>query len=67
MWQKSAGVYKTEEEITARGVCIVCISLCGPACLSLDLCSLSVCVLGAGDRLAAVSLSVHLVRPEAHL
>lgn len=61
------GVCKTEKEITAQGVCIACISLCGHTCLSLDHCSLSVCVLGAGGRLAAVSLSVHLVHPEAHL
>lgn len=35
---------KTEKEITAHGVRVAFISLCGPVCLSLDLCSLPVCM-----------------------
>lgn len=64
-------VCEAEKEITAQGVRVACISLCGRVSIfgSLQFVSASVrvCVQGAGGRLAAVSLSVHLVRPEAHL
>lgn len=65
--RKSEGVCEAETEITAQCVRVAFTSLSGPVCLSLDLRSLPVCVPGAGGRLAAVSLSVHLVHPEAHL